>query len=277
MGRKSDKSLKREWRPPKPLWSFGPRGWVLLPVAIGLAVVLFSGIDGRYHVLRAIQWSFGTDAMLWFVTVGLPFHAADAGMPPFGLPPGARFGLVTLCLTLVAMAVHPKWFSGWVYLAVVALGFLAPPMQVQLSSWISRALAPGATLGEWQRLVALAVAGIMVMIATATVLWIVSRSRPVLFFAVVTGIIAAWLRAESWSDGWLLGPSAVPLALLLDWAWNPALFGLLLWWAVQARRRWKPPWACTVCGYDLRGSLGGPCPECGPARTDSPGHSREAD
>ena len=39
---------------------------------------------------------------------------------------------------------------------------------------------------------------------------------------------------------------------------------LLLPWTV---RRWlnarRPAWACGQCGYDRRGGVGGPCPECG--------------
>jgi hypothetical protein len=42
--------------------------------------------------------------------------------------------------------------------------------------------------------------------------------------------------------------------------------GLLLA-APWALRRWvlkgPPAWVCQECGYDLRGGVGGPCPECG--------------
>lgn len=40
-----------------------------------------------------------------------------------------------------------------------------------------------------------------------------------------------------------------------------AAAGIAAW--LRARR--PPPWACKACGYDLRGSAGGSCPECGKA------------
>ncbi|MBC7771023.1 MAG: hypothetical protein H7210_00875 [Pyrinomonadaceae bacterium] len=38
------------------------------------------------------------------------------------------------------------------------------------------------------------------------------------------------------------------------------VFPLMSW---IARRRHRPPWACDGCGYDLRGTTGTRCPECG--------------
>jgi hypothetical protein len=38
-----------------------------------------------------------------------------------------------------------------------------------------------------------------------------------------------------------------------------------------ARWRHRPPWACRDCGYDLRGSRGDECPECGRQRHDITG------
>ena len=39
-----------------------------------------------------------------------------------------------------------------------------------------------------------------------------------------------------------------------------AVFPVLSW---RARRRHRAAWQCKACGYDLRGSAGSPCPECG--------------
>jgi hypothetical protein len=59
-------------------------------------------------------------------------------------------------------------------------------------------------------------------------------------------------------------PRHVKIPLL--WAW--AVFaappaGVMLW---RRLRRKPPEFACRGCGYDLRGSAGGVCPECGGAR-----------
>ena len=257
----------RETEAPKPLWRIGPAFWILLPIAIALALILLSGIDGRYYVLRTIQWLFGTDAMMWFVTVGLTFHATDFNALSFGVPPEAHFGLVSLCLTLIAMGVHPRRFPIWTYLAIAATALALPPMQAVGGARLSVLLFPGAPYGGWQTMVASAICSGVVALAAGAVLWVLTRSLVILAFLVTTGALAAWLNAEVlgnlYSSGWLLGDSAMLYKSLLDWIWNPALFTLLLWWAIRARRAWKPAWACPACGYDLRNLSTPNCPECG--------------
>jgi hypothetical protein len=54
-------------------------------------------------------------------------------------------------------------------------------------------------------------------------------------------------------------PYFIPLSLTLP---------LSIWWIVSVRRRWRSEsWRragrCLHCGYDLRGSTDGVCPECG--------------
>ena len=62
-------------------------------------------------------------------------------------------------------------------------------------------------------------------------------------------------------DLWLdvVMPYFVPASLALPWS---------VWWLMNVRRRWRSnAWRragrCVHCGYDLRGSAEGPCPECG--------------
>ena len=45
---------------------------------------------------------------------------------------------------------------------------------------------------------------------------------------------------------------------------DTTLLGLIAagWWAALRRDR-KLPWECPACGYDRRGAIEGPCPECG--------------
>lgn len=45
--------------------------------------------------------------------------------------------------------------------------------------------------------------------------------------------------------------------------WIPGLlFGFGTWWGWR-RTRLLEPWQCRGCGYDVRGVVGGRCPECG--------------
>jgi hypothetical protein len=58
-------------------------------------------------------------------------------------------------------------------------------------------------------------------------------------------------------------PYYMPVTLMLP---------LSVWWVVNVRRRWRIrsrrlAGQCLHCGYDLRGSTEGPCPECGAIKT----------
>ena len=57
------------------------------------------------------------------------------------------------------------------------------------------------------------------------------------------------------------------MALTMSWAlWYAAILIPLYVWAIRQRRMQRPAWMCAACGYDLRGSRGNTCPECGHAR-----------
>ncbi|VAX41947.1 hypothetical protein MNBD_PLANCTO03-42, partial [hydrothermal vent metagenome] len=51
---------------PKPLWRFGWVGWAILPIAIVLGVVYFSGYDLRTLLFNKIYEFFGIDT-LYFI------------------------------------------------------------------------------------------------------------------------------------------------------------------------------------------------------------------
>lgn len=83
-------------------------------------------------------------------------------------------------------------------------------------------------------------------------------------FALFALPLATWLHsqlrpADDWSD--IVGGAALLLNLLAS-----PVVGAAIWIfsaaGESARRRRFPP-SCDNCGYDLRGCVDGPCPECG--------------
>ncbi len=231
--------------PPKPLWHFGWRGWVLLPIALVLAVVYFTGYDLRTVLLTEISKVFGIDPVMWLVTVGMPFHALDVVFTEDGFVPQARFGLITMSLVLVAMAIHPKRFAWWLYLCVFALGILLPPLLIQGTISINRMLGTGTHYGGWQTILSDVIARSAAVLLTLALLWIITRSRITLMYILATGILSIWMQAQSlaaFSHGRMIpdSPVVTTLSVLLDIGWNPVLFGILLWWAIKARKAYAP-------------------------------------
>ena len=259
----------RSWasETPKPLFKFGPAGWILLPIALVLAAVLITGVDLQTMLLTAVHHALGDRATYWLVTVGMPFHSLDFIYLFDGVPPSPRFGLLTLCLILLSLGIHPAWFRWRTYVAVILLGVLTPPMLVQTQVWINRAISTNFSMDYWPNFVPGFIAFLLAALITAGVLSAITRSRLVVWFVLLAGVFAAVVQSDLYagalSGSYLLGESSMLLSQTLGWCWNPALFAVLLWWAIRARGACKPEWACNSCGYDLRGSPEGTCPECG--------------
>ncbi|KAA0214527.1 MAG: hypothetical protein DYG94_10355 [Leptolyngbya sp. PLA3] len=256
-----------EWVPAKPLFRFGRAGWVLLAIAVPLAVILITGYDLQTLMLVGIHRYLGDRAMYWMVTCGMPFHALDTCFWEFGTWPSARFGLVSLCLTLVALGVHPKRFRWPTYAAVILLGVLGPPMTVQTMGWLSRGLGMNAGTEYWDHFVPYFGSLILVTLATVLVLHFVTRDPLVVLFVLLAGTFGALMNSDVYAgnmeQSWLFGLNDTLLWMTYGGLWNLCLFAVLLGWAVTARCRWRPPWGCQRCGYDLRGTRSERCPECG--------------
>jgi hypothetical protein len=108
---------------------------------------------------------------------------------------------------------------------------------------------------------------------TAVALTGLIRRVPVAPALLVLGLVmsAYWYAAMAW-DFW------APALLLGYWHfWGIAGFILTIGGAIGAAihvvvrmiSRQRPPAGdpCPVCGYDLRGTPGSECPECGPRKT----------
>lgn len=281
MRKRAPKIQKRpEYQPPKPLWHFGWRGWTLLPIAIGLAGVLIGGIDGRYYLFRAVQWLFGDDALMAFTDYSTLYLLGLERPGSIGVGP------ISMCLVLLAISIHPRRFRWWEYAIPVACGLSAPIASTLLCAFIQTTFAqvPG-SFRVWTDVV-------ITLALTLGALLPLTRSRMATIALAAITLAGAGVRAldaafalsmmsnqGSWIDDAMDGPVLGLLTLAVHWLWLPSIALVLLGWAIRTRRRWKPPWACQSCGYDLRGTPAAPCPECGtpPVDRHEPGAAPIAD
>lgn len=232
-------------------------------VAAVLAGVLVSGYDLRTDLLRIVTEVFGADVMMWTVGALLGTHATEIGF--YG--PSSGFGIVGACCVLVGLQVYPRPIAWWWYAAVLLMGLALPPLMMELSGWIGRWLSPGEAFDPValsqaiiaSRVVRSVVA--IVVVALATRSWLVCAG----LVALALGDAAAWVGAAASMCGYPAWAGGIPdwYLVVVPWLWNPALLAVTLFWSVRARVRWRGPHACSGCGYDLRGTPGARCPECG--------------
>ena len=238
----------------KPLLGFGPAGWALLAVAIALALVLITGYDLRFRIMKLICDTLGPQAVYDFVVYVIIFH----GFNSCSAPPGVEFGLISLCVLLVAMQVDPRRMGVTRWVIAFALGIATPPLIAYAEKSLRGApfLAGGGGLG-WGELYAFF--GILTSVIVAWIMrsWIVLGGMIALFAGGTTIVWKVYGAAPG--TGWANNLAAMAFM----WAWNPLLFALLMFIAVRARLDAWPTHACQSCGYDLRGIKTGVCPECG--------------
>ena len=264
------------YQPPKPLWKFGWAGYCASAILGALVLALACGVDVRFWIFSKVTSLLGIKALYWFVGSWLtsngiydfPFISANLGWRG---APFMRFSLVTMCLVLVALQVHPRRTRICRWIPVVAMGVLVPGLTYSVTRWFiphygsSTPASPTEierAFTKWQ-----CASGLLSIAVVAL------ATRSVLNGLVTAGFVAGgtWLSLEA--DRASAIPPLAPLFtrvhptmswfIQLSWAWNPLLFAWLLVWAIRARRAVHPEYACQKCGYDVRRSPPGPCPECG--------------
>lgn len=250
----------------KPLLGFGPVGWSALIIALPLAVCFFTGYDLRYQILRFINDSRGPAAAAWAVNwLVVPQH-----LDLFFWPRPAAFGLLEMCILLIAMRIHPRRFGPGPYIAVIAGGILLPNSHFILATLMHWAGldsgeympdAPDAVIREVVRLVlALGV------LAYATRSWRLVLAMAAFYLAWLTATHdwGVTMNPSSTRQRWVPGSEVLPTSKPLGYGSTLLTAAMLLGWGINARRRLPAPGHCTRCGYNLAG-IAGPCPECGQA------------
>lgn len=175
-------------------------------------------------------------AMTFAGFVFLAWHISDLRSVPGGRNRFWRFAvvmglslLISHAPSILPVAVH--------YVFVVVAPVLAPNIV-----WNTR--------GALAYFTGIAMAGF----ASAAVLWWATGSGRVgIGVAVVTALSMA-------VEG--IWAAFLPLAPVGMIVWQTGVGAVVLTWAVRTRIE-RNPLACPVCGYDLRASANGFCPECG--------------
>lgn len=266
-------------RPHKPIWGFGWAGWCLLGVAVALGGAWAAGVELRYMLLSAIASVFGGDAVIWFVSTVLFAHWMDFGYLDHGLgfSPLPRFGLAGMVGVLIAMHIHPHRFGLFRVGLVIVLGLWTPLLSAQLPSWIPSLTSSPLQVGYARQsaLNFLLIWAITALACAGVLGWALKSRRCGVAVGAWCGI-GAWLWGEAMlglggEPAWIVSVSGDELWWsIYGWLWSPTLCGGLFWWAIRARRRSFPDWACPGCGYDMRGLGGDRCPECGVSAAKAP-------
>ena len=157
--------------------------------------------------------------------------------------PGAV--LMYLCLLWVALAVS-RVHRGPAWMVAIIWGVVFPVIQAALAANVSR------SHGLWLSVAATSA------ISAWVLGWVTRSWLPVA--GCVVGYVATGLTGKYLTDA--------DLEVLLAVPWNVCVGGSLVLWAVLARRAIRPEWHCEKCGYDLRGTVGRVCPECGTVGVD---------
>lgn len=241
-------------KPSKPLWGFGWAGMCLLPVMITLAWSYFSGYDLRHQALGLINDTLGIRAVFWTVLHPIFYNWVVVDLPGFGW-----WGLLW---ALVALHIHPRGVA-WYECLILVVWIV---VRTELFLWFLR--VPGAGPGAWMMsatggwLDAMGAALLVCGLVDATLLGVMSRS-PWVAGAVVAATIAG-IPAYRYVSAQTASAPAY-MVLLPACGYHIIAGGAMLSWGICARMKRTPPWCCQACGYDLRGSPTGKCPECGNA------------
>ncbi len=225
----------------RPILGFGPAGWAAAALLAALVGAILLGVDLHQELQRLLMFRGSYSPWVYyFQYVHLSQRYACYELP--------LFGVGTLLYLLPALHVSGVRRLAWRAAVVTAWCLVAPTL------WVSCELG-----GPINRFIGWSFAhaspGLLLGVASCSLLWLVTGSKFVAG-ATLLPTVAAWIAIDQWN--WFSTHLNA-----VNPGWHGAMAAILLAWAIRSRRAQPPAWACLGCGYDLRGSPGGLCPECG--------------
>lgn len=254
----------------KPLLGFGPAGWVLLAIAIPLAICFFTGYDLRYQLQSLINDTLGPESVRFMTSTVFGVHNLNL----IGYwPKQADFGLITMSVMLIAMRIHPRRFGPVPYFAVIAWGLLNPLTHFLLGRLLKWAgLDTGEYMPDAPDIVirnAISFALTILLFAVVTRSWWLTLLVAAFHTAALIGLhdYGVTMNRTTIRERWIPGSERFVLSLWFMWSWHAATYAGLLFWAIRARLKLPKPGHCLHCNYNLAGITASACPECGRAIT----------
>jgi len=257
----------------KRLLGFGRAGWLLLAVAVPLAVLVLFTENPDLRVISAVRALFGEQAADWTQSL-FGSHRLNA-VPLIG--PSPMFGLWGLAAVLVAFQIAPKRIRWWWRTSIVLFALVSPLFGLRdFPIWLSMSNAPVGLSIEQAFLVSYACSHLLLI----TLLTGATRSKLVFGGVVLLGIAAvASVYTVVTKMPWLLyiGTSSNGRIwfVIAGWAWSPLLLAVLLAWAIPARLHARKWYECVRCRYDMRNLNTNTCPECGTLKERAPESASE--
>jgi hypothetical protein len=235
----------------RPIWGFGWIGWIACGALAALLAMVLAGVDFTILYVNFIHDLFGLKFLFWFL---VSVHAGHC----FTIL-GPTFGLIGLCIVVVALFIHLPRHGWWRCAPLIVWALIHPAMyraEMHMTQWIGTMIT-GVQISEVE---AIEFDGMIFESVTCALLFLVTGSWVVLLATFFLMLASQQVDNVLGAFPPFGGHSAVVL-------WNAGLAVILLWWAIQARRRVFGPGRCAACGYDLRGVAHERCPECGEAVT----------